>query len=291
MKLALGTVQFGLSYGVSNTHGKTTEQQALDILEYAWRSGINTLDTASGYGDSEKVIGRLVDPYKWNIFTKTPHFSGKKISKDQLKLLDIVFKQSLINLKRSNIDALLVHSAEDLLKPGGIQLFTKIQQLKELGSINKIGVSVYNYKQIDYLLDHYEIDIIQLPINILDQRLIKSGHLKKIKQHGIEIHARSVFLQGLLLMPLHKLPAYFSKIYGNLEKFMIYAHELSLSNIELALGFVQSIEEVDKVIIGVNTVDQLYKIIDASKVKVNQNSYFDLAVFDTDYTNPSNWRL
>jgi aryl-alcohol dehydrogenase-like predicted oxidoreductase len=72
---------------------------------------------------------------------------------------------------------------------------------------------------------------------------------------------------------------------------MIYAHELSLSNIELALGFVQSIEEVDKVIIGVNTVDQLYKIIDASKVKVNQNSYFDLAVFDTDYTNPSNWRL
>ena len=115
--------------------------------------------------------------------------------------------------------------------------------------------------------------------------------LKKIKQHGIEIHARSVFLQGLLLMPLHKLPAYFSKIYGNLEKFMIYAHELSLSNIELALGFVQSIEEVDKVIIGVNTVDQLYKIIDASKVKVNQNSYFDLAVFDTDYTNPSNWRL
>ena len=291
MKLALGTVQFGLSDGVSNTHGKTTEQQALDILEYAWRSGINTLDTASGYGDSEKVIGRLVDPYKWNIFTKTPHFSGKKISKDQLKLLDIVFKQSLINLKRSNIDALLVHSAEDLLKPGGIQLFTKIQQLKELGSINKIGVSVYNYKQIDYLLDHYEIDIIQLPINILDQRLIKSGHLKKIKQHGIEIHARSVFLQGLLLMPLHKLPAYFSKIYGNLEKFMIYAHELSLSNIELALGFVQSIEEVDKVIIGVNTVDQLYKIIDASKVKVNQNSYFDLAVFDTDYTNPSNWRL
>ncbi len=291
MKLALGTVQFGLSYGVSNTHGKTTEQQALDILEYAWRSGINTLDTASGYGDSEKVIGRLVDPYKWNICTKTPHFSGKKISKDQLKLLDIVFKQSLINLKRSNIDALLVHSAEDLLKPGGIQLFTKIQQLKELGSINKIGVSVYNYKQIDYLLDHYEIDIIQLPINILDQRLIKSGHLKKIKQHGIEIHARSVFLQGLLLMPLHKLPAYFSKIYGNLEKFMIYAHELSLSNIELALGFVQSIEEVDKVIIGVNTVDQLYKIIDASKVKVNQNSYFDLAVFDTDYTNPSNWRL
>lgn len=291
MKLVLGAVQFGLDYGISNTNGKIGEDQAFKILDFAWQSGINTLDTAASYGDSEQVIGKLSNRNKWNFITKIPHFSGQKISKDQLKFIDIAFKQSLINLQKKYIDTLLIHSVDDLLKTGGDQLFAKIKKLKELGLVNKIGASVYNEKQIDYLLRHYDIDVIQLPVSIIDQRLIKSGHLKKIKEHGIEIHARSVFLQGLLLMPLHKLPAYFSKIYGNLEKFMIYAHELSLSNIELALGFVQSIEEVDKVIIGVNTVDQLYKIIDASKVKVNQNSYFDLAVFDTDYTNPSNWRL
>ena len=195
------------------------------------------------------------------------------------------------DLHRESVDTLLVHSADDLLKPGGIKLFEKITRLKESGLINNIGVSVYNYKQIDYLLDHYKVDIIQLPINILDQRLIRSGHLKKIKKYGVEIHARSVFMQGLLLMPLRTLPSYFSKIYNNIEEFIIQAHNNSLSNIELALGFVQGINEIDKIIVGVNTIDQLRDIINVSKTKVNFKEYSNLAVSDTFYLNPSNWKL
>jgi len=291
MKLVLGAVQFGLDYGISNTNGKIGEDQAFKILDFAWQSGINTLDTAVSYGDSEQVIGKLSNRNKWNFITKIPHFSGQKISKDQLKFIDIAFKQSLINLQKKNIDTLLIHSVDDLLKTGGDQLFAKIKKLKELGLVNKIGASVYNEKQIDYLLRHYDIDVIQLPVSIIDQRLIKSGHLKKIKEHGIEIHARSVFMQGLLLMSLHTIPSYFSKIYNNIEEFMLCAHKHSLSNIELALGFVQSIDEIDKVVVGVDTVDQLREIIDASKIRVNHNKYSNLAASNSFYLNPSNWKL
>jgi len=291
MKLVLGAVQFGISYGVSNTYGKTTAQQTSEILNYAWKSGIDTIDTASNYGDSERVIGRLIGKNKWNIVTKTPNFDNQQDIEGWLNSINISLENSLDSLNRDSIYALLVHSANDLLDSKGFQLFDFIKQLKESGFVKKIGVSVYTHEQIDYILDNYEIDIIQLPINILDQRLIKSGHLKKIKQYGIEIYARSVFLQGLLLMPLHTLPPYFSKVYDNLERFLMRSHEQSLSNIELALGFVQSIDEIDKVIVGVNTVDQLIEIIEASKTKINHKEYCDLSLSDTSYLDPSNWKL
>ena len=140
MKLVLGAVQFGLDYGISNTNGKIGEDQAFKILDFAWQSGINTLDTAASYGDSEQVIGKLSNRNKWNFITKIPHFSGQKISKDQLKFIDIAFKQSLINLQKKYIDTLLIHSVDDLLKTGGDQLFAKIKKLKELGLVNKIEI-------------------------------------------------------------------------------------------------------------------------------------------------------
>jgi len=289
VKLILGTVQFGLAYGVSNTDGKTEESQVLKILDYARNNGINTLDTAGGYGDSEQVIGKLINKYKWNVITKTPNFSGKKIGEDQLRLMNVSFNESLNKL--GSIDTLLVHSANDLLKSGGNRIFAEINKLKELDLINKVGVSVYTYKQIDYILENYKVDIIQLPISILDQRLIKSGHLKKIKKYGIEIHARSVFMQGLLLMPLHNLPSYFDKVYNNIDEFIAYASKYSMSNLELALGFVQSLDEVDKVIVGVNTIDQLHEIIEASEVRVNCEKYSNISVSDASYVDPSNWKL
>ena len=291
MKLALGTVQFGLDYGVSNYNGKTIDDQALKILNYAWHNGIDTLDTARTYGDSEKIIGRVSNKYKWNIITKTPSFTGEEISKEQLKLLDTSFNKSLSDLHRESVDTLLVHSADDLLKPGGIKLFEKITRLKESGLINNIGVSVYNYKQIDYLLDHYKVDIIQLPINILDQRLIRSGHLKKIKKYGVEIHARSVFLQGLLLMSIDNIPPYFFPIKKKLENFIKKTKELSMSRLELALAFVQSIDEIDKVIVGVNTLEQLSEVINASRTQIRFSEFSDLAVDNQDFIDPTRWRV
>jgi aryl-alcohol dehydrogenase-like predicted oxidoreductase len=141
------------------------------------------------------------------------------------------------------------------------------------------------------VLNKFNIDLIQLPINILDQNLLIDGWLKKIKEKGIEIHARSVFLQGVLLMPRHTLPAYFSDIYNNIEDFIGHAHKLSLSCAELALGFVQNIDEIDKIIVGVNTINQLREIIEAKQVDLDIIEFRRISVNDPNYTNPSLWKL
>jgi len=291
MKLILGTVQFGLDYGIANSNGKIVEYQAYKILDFAWKNGINTLDTAASYGDSEKVIGKLSNESKWNLITKVPHFSGHEIGKDQLKFINIAFRQSLHNLQKKSIDTLLIHSVDDLLKIGGDQLLAKIQKFKKSGLVKKVGVSVYNDTQIDFLLNNYDVDIIQLPISIVDQRLIKSGHLRKIKERGIEIHARSVFMQGLLLMPLKAIPSYFSKIYNDIQEFKLCAHKHFLSDIELALSFVQNINEIDKIVVGVDTLDQLREIVNATKIRINHNEYSDLGSSNSFYINPANWKL
>ena len=148
MKIALGTVQFGFSYGISNTSGRTEEDQVLKILDYAWKNGINTLDTARDYGDSERIIGKFKNEFAWNIVTKTPSFSEGEISEEQLKLMRISFNNSLNNLDKRSIDTLLVHSADDLLKPGGAQLFSEMTKIKNSGFVKNIGASVYSDNQI-----------------------------------------------------------------------------------------------------------------------------------------------
>ena len=166
-----------------------------------------------------------------------------------------------------------------------------MNQLKDDGFIKKIGVSVYSGEQIDRLLDNYAVDLVQLPINILDQRLLNGGQLSKLKQHGVEIHARSVFLQGLLLMPLNSVHPWFDPILRVLGEFHIKAKKLNMSALQLALGFVQSIDEVDKVIIGVNTLKQMHEIIDIASVRINIEEFSNLSINDSTFLNPSNWKI
>ncbi|MBT4731423.1 aldo/keto reductase, partial [Candidatus Woesearchaeota archaeon] len=210
-KLALGTAQFGLDYGISNVHGKTDKHNVNQILEFAYNNNIDTIDTAAMYGNAESVVGGSINnSHSWKIVTKTPSFIGDCVDKTDVERLRRAFKKSILNLGRKNIYGLLIHSCDDLFKPGGSLLFKEMEALKSIGAVEKIGVSVYSSRQIEMVLNKFNIDLIQLPINILDQNLLIDGWLKKIKEKGIEIHARSVFLQGVLLMPRHTLPAYFS---------------------------------------------------------------------------------
>ena len=291
MDIVLGTVQFGLDYGVSNNSGKISNRNVSDILSTAWNGGISTIDTAIDYGNSEELIGRMSGGYEWNIITKTPGIDSNYISKDYLKLVDKSLKQSMNYLGVKQLEGVLVHSCDDLFKPGGEELFALINDLKNNGKTRKIGVSVYDYKQIDKILDNFGVDIIQLPLSIMDQRLIKSKHLEKIKKYGIEVHARSIFLQGLLLMNLDDVPMYFSKVYGSLRDFKISAREMLMSDIEFAINFVRNVKHVDKMIIGVNTVEQLNEIIKTPNIKLKSSKFCDIAVHDDNYVNPSNWNL
>jgi aryl-alcohol dehydrogenase-like predicted oxidoreductase len=292
MKIALGTVQFGLDYGVSNIYGKTSKHEASQILQYAHNSGIEMLDTAMLYGNSENIISYYSKSnHNWKVVTKTPQFIGNSINAIHVKQLKKSFEQSLINLNKNNVYGLLLHSCDDLLKPNGHLLFKEMERLKSIGMVKKIGVSLYSDEQINAVINKFNIDLVQLPVNILSQKLFLDGWLKKLKDSDIEIHARSVFLQGLLLMKRSLVPSYFSPIKKKLDKFYRLSKVLGLTQLELSLGFVMNIDEVDKVVVGANTIGQLQEIIQASQTRLQLSDYRDISIDNNKYTNPSSWKI
>ena len=294
LDIALGTVQFGMHYGITNQEGKTQKNEVGDILEYAWKNGIDMLDTASSYGNSEEVLGEVIDNDRdWKIITKIPDLKSSVIGLKQVnKLLDS-FKNSLSMLNHESVYGLLLHNCSNIFLPGGERLLEVMQQLKENGFIKKIGVSLYDEDQANYLLSNYSVDLVQIPINILDHRFIDGGQLKKLKKNKVEIHARSIFLQGLLLSSPEILPLWFKPFLGKLKAFHNEANKRNITAIELSLGFVQSIKEIDRVVLGVNTLEQLHEVINLK----NNNVSFDITEFshlkadDSALLNPSNWKV
>jgi aryl-alcohol dehydrogenase-like predicted oxidoreductase len=292
-KIALGTVQFGMAYGVSNTSGQTNLNEVEEILTYAFSHGISTLDTAMAYGSSEEILGSTIHQCgdNWEIVTKTPHFKSAEITQKDLDTLKASLDNSREKLGKSSLYGLLVHACDDLFKPGGWRLISCMEKLKDQGLVNKVGVSLYCSGQIDKLLECCSIDLVQLPLNILDQRLIESGHLTKLKNKNIEIHARSAFLQGLLLMPLDKIDSWFSPIRNMLSGFHQAALDRDITVLQLALGFVSNIKEVDKVVVGVNNLDQLREIVAATDINIDVVDFKFLSVRDPAFINPSKWKL
>jgi aryl-alcohol dehydrogenase-like predicted oxidoreductase len=292
MKVALGTAQFGLNYGISNSRGKTKSKEVKNILNYALSSGVNYLDTASIYGDSETVLGEVdVGSKLWSIVTKTPCFQQLNITQEEVLFLRSNFESSLDKLVRNNVYALLIHSVDDLFKKGGYMLFDEMLRLKEKGLIKKVGVSVYSSDEIYKVLERFPIDIIQLPISVLDQRLLSGGELALLKSKGVEIHARSIFLQGLLVMPLNEINPYFYPIMDKLLSFSNLALEQGLTKLELALNFVQSIDEVDKVIVGVNSLFHLKQILNVSHKRIINSDYKNLSCDNIEFINPALWKI
>lgn len=295
MKLGLGTVQFGLNYGVSNVSGRVPQMQVESILALARQNDVTLLDTASQYGDSEKVLGTVMQNNNYfDVVTKTPSFlKYDVITTTHAISLKNTFQQSVLNLNKNSCYGLLMHQADDLLKPGSDYLMDALLDLKSCGKVRKIGVSVYSAEQIDQLLDRYhDIDIIQLPLNVLDQRLMQSGHLKKLKERHIEIHARSIFLQGLLLMDVTALNAFFNPFVSHLQFYFNVIAQLSLSPLLAAILFVTQIKEIDRMIVGVTSVAEFNQIICAYKTTRNTTIDFSFAVTnDTQFINPVHWKL
>jgi aryl-alcohol dehydrogenase-like predicted oxidoreductase len=292
LKIALGTVQFGMSYGISNNAGKTSQEEVGSILADAASYGVRVIDTASLYGNSETVLGRsLPSNSEFHIVTKTPQFAGQVLGESDAQHLEDSLRSSLSKLGRSSVYGLLIHRSSDILLPGGNLLVDRLLKLKQYGLVSKVGVSVYSGLQIDQVLERFPIDLIQLPINVLDQRLLQSGHLQKLKRAGVEIHARSAFLQGLLLMEQQEVPEYFDGVREHLESLRLFMRERGLSPLQAALGFVSGIPEIDQVICGVNNARQLGEIIEAARVKVDFRKFAEYAIADEGIVNPALWKF
>jgi len=294
MKIGLGTAQFGLDYGISNPLGKTPVAEVKRILDAAAENGVHVIDTASLYGDSENVLGQcLGEHHSFHIITKTPQYNKSLINEENAEQLKKVFHESLARLKQSSLYGLLVHNADDLLAQDGAALWEAINDIKNKGLVKKIGASVYSARQIDAILEKFPIDLIQLPVNILDQRLIGSGHLERLKERGIEVHARSAFLQGLLLMDPSDLPDYFCSIRLHLQQYHRFIGARNVSPVKSALEFVLNLEEVDTVIIGVASLTQLEEIMHAcvDDPEMTADDYRNFAWSDEGILDPSRWKV
>ncbi|EMJ86890.1 aldo/keto reductase [Leptospira meyeri] len=294
MKIGLGTVQFGMDYGVSNQTGKTNQAEVNLILNKALELGIRKLDTAYLYGDSESVLGQnQKELNRFDVITKTRKFGYTTFTKDDAKLIRESFLESLSRLKLNKVYGLMFHDSSDLLKENSGYLWDELVSLKAEDKVTKIGVSVYSPNQTEEILKKYPIEIIQFPLNIYDHSFLQNGFLSKLKKLDIEIHVRSVFLQGLALMPSNELPAYFKSVKNHIQECQEILRSRGITMLEVALDFIKSIQEVDFAILGINNTSQLLEIIDSYHSEKNFDGidYSNFAIFDENITNPSKWKL
>jgi|WetSurMetagenome_2_1015567.scaffolds.fasta_scaffold80708_2 aryl-alcohol dehydrogenase-like predicted oxidoreductase len=297
MKIGIGTVQFGLSYGVSNTQGQTSISEVKKILQCAKQHNISILDTAATYGASEAVLGKTVndedylsDGDYFKIVTKTPKANLDITFDKNAEIFESTFFNSLQKLQRDSVYGLLVHNADDLLSNQGDKLFQVMQDLQGQGLVKKIGISVYKQEQIEKIIERFAIDLIQLPINVFDQRLLQTGCLHKLKQKNIEVHARSVFLQGLLLMQPQYLADYFMPFKQHIADYINCLQAANLSLLEGALGFVMGINAIDCIVCGINNCAQLEAIISAAQ-PIPNDFFAKFAITNETLINPAVWKL
>jgi aryl-alcohol dehydrogenase-like predicted oxidoreductase len=285
MKLALGTVQFGMPYGIANSKGQVTLEAAKLILQYGKEANIDTLDTAIGYGDSEITLGKI-GVFDWEIITKLPEIPES--CRDVTKWINQELANSLDRLKIDQIRGLMLHSSMQLLSPFGNEIWDTMQNLKTKGSVKKIGFSIYDPIELDLIWEKFQPDIIQAPYNIFDQRLKTSGWLEKISRHGKEVHVRSIFLQGLLLMKKEQRPEKFNRWDTLFDRWDQWLIKKDFTSLEACLGFVSTEKSINKIVIGVDSPSHLKQII-ASESKYVEPIPKELVTSDLDLLNPSNW--
>lgn len=285
-RLALGTVQFGLPYGVANQTGQVDEATAITMLDLAATAGINTLDTAIAYGSSETTLGRI-GVQSLNIITKLPPTKeGEKLEKVWVRGN---LQKSLLRLQVSQVHGLLLHRSELLLEPAGLILYEALQELKDEGLVKKIGISAYSPDEVTKVTKHYKLDLIQIPFNLLDQRLLQSGCLDKLKREGIEVHVRSAFLQGLLLMKKQHRPEKFSKWSAIWTQWHDWLDSNEASALRACLSYPLAFPEIDRIVVGVDSVLQLQEIIEAANHPIPLADLPNLVCHDEALINPSHW--
>lgn len=284
VKLALGTVQFGLNYGAFNLSGKPSADEVKNILTCAAKNQIRTLDTAAAYGESEKVLGECMSGSEWQVVTKIPPVTSLAMSVEES------FVNSLLNLRCSSVYALMMHSADDLLGDRRNALWDSLCRLKHEGKVEKIGISIYREDQVEQVLKEFPLEIVQVPISILDQRLLKSGCLGRLKDRGIEVHARSIFLQGLVLNPVESLKSFFDPMKPQLTQMRSTFSALGITSLEASLAFVRDLAEVDKMVVGVESTTQLQEIVSAYKAEKLANPSQFAWSGDVQFLNPGSWK-
>jgi aryl-alcohol dehydrogenase-like predicted oxidoreductase len=284
-RLGIGTVQFGLEYGIANTSGQVPAIEAAKILDFARSNGTKTLDTAIGYGSSEATLGQIGVNH-FDVVTKIPPYPDN--IKNPQSWIQTQIEGSLHRLQLSSLHAVMFHRASDLLLPDGNKLHQALIDMREAGKIRKIGVSIYSPEDLDALWERYAFDIVQAPFNLIDRRLYNSGWLSRLKDQDVEIHTRSAFLQGLLLMPLEEIPAIFNRWSDVFAKWHHWLSDHNLSAIAACLNYPLSLSEIDRVIVGTDSLAQWQANTNAVQ-SYHHDQFPDINCDDSLLINPALW--
>jgi len=282
--LVIGTANFSMNYGLKHNSKAINNDKKKNIISFIKQKKINFFDTSQEYSDSESFLGRQ-NIYNIKVITKVV-FRKKKISEEYVEKL---INKSLKKLKVKTLYALLFHNPEDLTGSKGKKIFSFLRKQKRIGKIKKIGVSLNSPDEINIFYKKIPIDIVQLPLNIFDQRLIHLGWLNKLKKENIEIHARSVFLQGLLLMKNTKIPKYFKKFEQNLKEWDAWTLKNRINKIDACLNFILN-NKVDKIVLGIDEKKHLKKILRFKKSAKDLN-YSELSCNDLKLIYPKLWKV
>lgn len=262
-RFGLGTAQFGMYYGSFNLDGVPSREAVGAILKRAREFGMTVVDTASQYGEAESILGRYpAQLQEFEVITKTPSFGHDHITAAHAKAVRDSFEASIRLLGLPAVSGLLIHHAPDLLAPGGGRLYDEIRQLKDAGLVKRIGISAYSGAVIEEIVGKFDVDLVQVPVNVFDRRLLDTGILTRLVDAGIEVHARSAFLQGLLLANPDAIPSRFNGVRSTLRAFHGAARDAGLRPAHAALHFLLGIPEISRIVVGVESVPQLNDIFE-----------------------------
>jgi len=290
-RIGLGTAQFGADYGISNRAGRPAEAEVEAILAFAAEMGVGSIDTAPSYGDAEALIGRYRPRNsRFRIVSKTLPVAESQIEKRHAALISDSIEKSCERLQAPKLDGVLLHHAADLKKPGWQHLVDGLHEARSRGLVGRIGVSVYDADEIALAESRFKFDLVQIPCNALDRRLIGAGFLAKLKVAQTEIHARSAFLQGLLLMQPAELPEYFAGVRPQVARLQAEWSAQGLPPLAGCLAFVLGQKPIDTVIVGVNSVAELAGIMDAlAQIAAVRFEAQAINEIDAQYLDPRRW--
>lgn len=284
-RLALGTVQFGLSYGVANQSGLVAPEEVSRIIALAATAGMRTLDTAIAYGMSERVLGSC-GVRGWEIVTKLPAIPDDCDDVQSWSLKQI--EGSLARLNVDSVHGVLLHRPDQLFGAHGSTLLRALRLMQTRGYTKKIGVSIHAPAELNDILALGVFDLVQAPLNILDRRLVESGWAQRLRERGVEVHARSVFLQGLLLMPAAQRPAKFNRWSSMWDEWARWLGVSGLSPVQACLRYVLSVNEVDRLVVGVDNLAHLQDVLSVATGALPDLPQWP-TVPDVELINPAHW--
>ena len=287
-RLAIGTAQYGMNYGLANKTGKISDFEMCRILNIAKENNILTIDTAKSYGNCEQKLGSQ-DVDEFMVMTKVSNLTQSKNNINTFVLEEL--KDSLEKLNLNNLDTLLLHRSFDLLDHKKNEVYEALLFCKEAGLIKKIGISADNVSDVEKIINIFDIDVVQFPLNIFNRELIDSGLLKVLKNKKIEVHARSIFLQGLLLMEKKDLNPYFNNWSTLFERWEDWNKTNHFTKLQACLKYVFGFKEIDKYIIGIDSLDHLQEIINTLNSKNFKKVPIALSSKEQALINPSKWKL